>query len=121
MTRQLANFSFTRVFNAGHEVPSYQPRAAYEIFMRATFNRDIATGLVPVTEDLRTVGMDDVRGIKNTRPEAVEPSCYVLKRTTCTKKVWDTVANGTAVVRDWFVVGVEGEDSRQKGEEWGDL
>jgi len=70
---------------------------------------------------LGTVGVDDVRRIKNTRPEAVEPSCYVLKRITCTKEVWDTVKNGTAVVRDWFVVGVEGEDSRRKEEEWGGL
>src|SRR4051794_32204524 len=65
MTRQLGNFSFTRVFQAGHEVPAYQPVAAYEIFMRATFNRDIATGLLGVTDDLATVGPGDTRFIKN--------------------------------------------------------
>ena len=116
LTRQHANLSFTRVFNAGHEVPSYQPQAAYEIFMRATRNVDIATGTVPVTEHLKTEGMKDVRGVKVQRGKEVKPRCYVLKRQTCTDEVWEKVLNGTVEVQDWFVVG-DGEEEV----EWGDL
>ncbi|RMZ85375.1 hypothetical protein DV737_g771, partial [Chaetothyriales sp. CBS 132003] len=43
LVRQHGNFSFSRVFQAGHEVPAYQPETAYEIFTRALFNKDIAT------------------------------------------------------------------------------
>ncbi|KAH8888454.1 serine carboxypeptidase [Thozetella sp. PMI_491] len=105
-TRQLGNYSFTRVFQAGHEVPSYQPAAAYEIFMRATFNRDIATGLIPVTDQLETIGPKDTWHIKNTPPEMPEPKCYVLKPESCTKDIWEKVVAGKVVTKDWFVVDV---------------
>ncbi|KAI8948144.1 carboxypeptidase S1 [Xylaria longipes] len=104
MTRQLGNFSFTRVFQAGHEVPSYAPAAAHAIFTRATFNQDIATGLVPLTDELVTVGPKDIWSVRNTPPERPQPKCYVLKPTTCVPEVWEKVVKGTAVVRDWFVV-----------------
>ncbi|KAK6227430.1 serine carboxypeptidase [Colletotrichum tabaci] len=110
MTRQLGNYSFSRVFQAGHEVPAYQPVAAYEIFMRATFNRDIATGLVPVTDALATVGVRDTWHIKNAPPPQPDPICYVLKPETCRPEVWERVADGTARVKDWYVVGGVGDD-----------
>ncbi|KAK2023101.1 serine carboxypeptidase [Colletotrichum zoysiae] len=110
MTRQLGNYSFSRVFQAGHEVPAYQPVAAYEIFMRATFNRDVATGLVPVTDELSTVGVRDTWHIKNVPPPRPDPICYVLKPETCRPEVWERVVDGTALVRDWYVVGGEGDD-----------
>jgi len=117
LTRQHSNLSFTRVFNAGHEVPSYQPQAAYEIFMRAMRNVDIATGTVPVTGELKTKGKKDVRGVKLKKGKEVKPRCYVLKRQSCTNEVWERVVNGTAEVRDWFVVG----DEEEEEEEWRDL
>ncbi|KAI0445178.1 carboxypeptidase S1 [Xylaria telfairii] len=109
MTRQVGNFSFTRVFQAGHEVPSYAPAAAHAIFTRATFNQDIATGLVPVTDELVTVGPKDIWSVRNTPPERPEPKCYVLKPGTCLPEVWEKVVKGTAVVRDWFVVDDDAE------------
>ncbi|KAH8900546.1 lysosomal protective protein precursor [Thozetella sp. PMI_491] len=104
MTRQHGNFSFTRVFQAGHEVPAYQPVAAYEIFRRAMFNKDIATGLLPVTDDLSTVGPHDTLFIKNAVPKKPKPRCYILKPSSCLPGVWAAVVNGTALVRDWYVI-----------------
>ncbi|KAI5457496.1 Alpha/Beta hydrolase protein [Mariannaea sp. PMI_226] len=106
-TRQFGNFSFTRVYQAGHEVPAYQPAAAYDIFMRATFNRDIATGLLPVSDELTTLGPKDTWHIKNTLPERPEPRCYILKPLTCLPDVWAEVESGRAVVKDWYVVEEE--------------
>ncbi|KAI0864747.1 carboxypeptidase S1 [Xylaria cubensis] len=103
MTRQVGNFTFNVVFQAGHEVPSYTPVAAHVIFTRATFNRDIATGLVPLTDEVVTVGPKEV-WVRNTPPERPQPRCYVLKPVTCVPEVWKKVVEGTAVVRDWFVV-----------------
>jgi hypothetical protein len=126
-TRQYANLSFTRVFQAGHEVPSFQPLASYAVFMRAMFDKDVATGTVPVTDDLQTVGLSDIRGVKNKDvPERRKGKCYVLKRKTCTEEEWEGVVNGTAVVRDWVVVGFESQSGSVKGGkveavEWKDL
>jgi hypothetical protein len=104
MTRQLGNYSFTRVYQAGHEVPAYQPIAAYEIFMRATSNQDIPTGLLDVTEEFKTTGPKDTWHIKNIPPAMPEPKCYTLSPLTCLPEIWEKVLAGTANVKDWFVV-----------------
>lgn len=55
-TREYGNFSFTRIYEAGHEVPYYQPIAALALFNRTINGWDSATGQVKVTADLGTMG-----------------------------------------------------------------
>ncbi|KAK4164293.1 serine carboxypeptidase [Cladorrhinum sp. PSN259] len=112
MTRQHGNFSFTRVFQAGHEVPAYQPEASYEIFMRATFGRDVATGLVKVTDGYATEGPRDTWHVRQVPPEEPKPRCYVLQPGTCEDEVWERVRKGEVVVRDFFVVDDDEEVGR---------
>jgi carboxypeptidase C (cathepsin A) len=104
--RQYGNLSFTRVYEAGHEVPAYQPETAFKIFQRALFNYDIATGNISTTEnpDYGTKGPKDVFDIKN-KP-VVDPGsqCYVLDQGQCTADQWETVMNGTALIKNWIVV-----------------
>jgi carboxypeptidase C (cathepsin A) len=111
MTRQLGNFSFTRVFQSGHEVPAYQPVASLAIFERATFGKDISTGFREVTDDLVTYGPKSSWHIKNIPPKKPEPECYVLYPETCTDDMWALVMNGTAVIKDWIVVGKREDDT----------
>lgn len=61
--RQHGNFSFSRVFQLGHEVPAYQPETAYQIFQRAL---DIATGTISTSrkEDYGTVGSSTTFEVK---------------------------------------------------------
>lgn len=66
--RQYGNFSFTRIYEAGHEVPFYQPVAALEMFRRVLGNVDIASGEVPVTGTYETNG---------TLPSATHTEAYV--------------------------------------------
>jgi hypothetical protein len=106
VTRQVGNLSFTRVFQAGHEVPSYQPAAAYAIFQRAMFNRDVATGLLPATDDLVTEGPKSSWHIKNDPPEVPEPRCNVLKPEGCPYSILQKIKANKVIVEDWFVVGV---------------
>ncbi|KAK4032356.1 Alpha/Beta hydrolase protein [Parachaetomium inaequale] len=114
LTRQVGGrFSFTRVFQAGHEVPAYQSEAAYEVFRRAMGGWDVPTGRVRVGEGFVTGGPRDVWGVKSEVPGAVGARCYVLKPESCEEEVWRAVVNGTAVVEDWFVV--EGEREGGKG------
>ncbi|KAF4123077.1 Serine carboxypeptidase [Geosmithia morbida] len=112
ITRQLGNYSFTRVFQAGHMVPSYQPRAAHELFHRATFNLDMGLGIFPVHDGLENdIGSDAVhRWMKNTPPARPEPECYVLYPSSCTPEVWARVIAGEAIIRDYIVVGFQGGD-----------
>jgi carboxypeptidase C (cathepsin A) len=110
MTRQVGNYSFSRVFQAGHEVPSYQPEAAYEIFRRAMFGLDIPTGLVEVTDDLVTDGPTDVWHIKNEPPQKPEPRCYILRPISCLPEIWERFKAGNVTVKDYYVVeGGEGD------------
>ncbi|KAK4621861.1 Carboxypeptidase S1 B [Fulvia fulva] len=105
--RQYGNLSFSRVFQAGHEIPSYQPETSYKIFMRALNNLDIATGLVNVTSGdgiYSSVGTEDTWAIKNDQPEQPLQFCYVLEPTTCTEDQIDSILNGTAVIRHYIVV-----------------
>lgn len=55
-TREADNFSFTRVFDAGHDAPFYQPKAALQIFNRTIHGWDVATGTKVVGLGFATVG-----------------------------------------------------------------
>ncbi|KAM3504355.1 hypothetical protein MY11210_008387 [Beauveria gryllotalpidicola] len=56
--KQLRKFSFTRFYEAGHEVPFYQPLASLEYFERVIGGMDVATGKVDIASqcDYRSVG-----------------------------------------------------------------
>ena len=54
--RQYGNFSFLRMYEAGHEVPFYQPVGALAAFSRVLGDVDLATGEVGVTGTYATNG-----------------------------------------------------------------
>lgn len=126
LTRQVGPLlSFSRIYQAGHMVPAYQPEAAYEVFMRALTNRDIATGKVRVNQDegmwYRTEGGGSWRGVDSDVIErGGEEECYVLMPGgTCRAETWEGVREGRKKVRDWIVVGDvdDEEDVGQKEKE----
>ncbi|KAF1979106.1 peptidase S10, serine carboxypeptidase [Bimuria novae-zelandiae CBS 107.79] len=55
-TREYGNFSFTRIYEAGHEVPYYQPEASLEIFKRVLRHLVIPDGSEVVTAGYATNG-----------------------------------------------------------------
>lgn len=117
LVRQHGNFSFTRVFESGHEVPAYQPQTAYEVFHRAVFNKDIATGQID-TADNRTYSSEGPASswhVKNEVPESPPPVCYTLALTaSCTDEQIESLQNGTAVVQDYVVVGQQQQQQQQQ-------
>ncbi|KAH8596918.1 Alpha/Beta hydrolase protein [Bisporella sp. PMI_857] len=118
--KQFGNFSFSRVYQAGHEVPSYQGEVSYEIFMRATFGKDITTGIYDVTDYYTTIGPSSVFNIKNEVPDWPESKCYILAPDTCTAEQYEQVLNGTVKVKDFIVTeyGVKvDQEEGMKGEE----
>lgn len=54
--KQAGNFSFTRVYYAGHEAPFYKPVLMLETMQRVMNGKDVATGLVVPDENYRTQG-----------------------------------------------------------------
>ncbi|KAL2833105.1 Alpha/Beta hydrolase protein [Aspergillus pseudoustus] len=107
LVRQHGNFSFTRVFEAGHEVPAYQPETAYEIFHRAMFNRDLSTGKVPTAGNgtYSTTGPSSTFNVTNTVPDSPAPTCYILSLGSyCTEAQIESVVDGTALIKDYIVV-----------------
>lgn len=54
--KQSGKFSFSRVYESGHEVPFYQPLAALEMFERIINGKDVATGKHHAGKCYRTKG-----------------------------------------------------------------
>ncbi|KAJ5986855.1 Peptidase S10 serine carboxypeptidase [Penicillium sp. IBT 35674x] len=55
-TREYGNFSFTRVYEAGHEVPFYQPIAALQLFNRTLNGWELPTGEKKLTSGFGSSG-----------------------------------------------------------------
>jgi carboxypeptidase C (cathepsin A) len=43
--KQFGNLSFSRIYDAGHFVPYYQPETAFQVFARIIFGHDLSTGV----------------------------------------------------------------------------
>lgn len=107
MVRQLGNLSYSRVFQAGHEVPSWQPETALAIFERALGNRDIATGtkdvMTPEGKQYSSVGPSDTWGSRSAVPEQELWFCYTLVPGTCTEEQLEGVQNGSTRISRYVV------------------
>lgn len=102
--RQHGLFAFVRVYQAGHMVPSSQPRAAYHLFRRAVRRRDLATGRLALTPGYATCGPFRSTATLRLAP-APAVTCHVRALpSTCAANQIDAVARGTALVRRGVVV-----------------
>ncbi|KAH0278786.1 alpha/beta-hydrolase, partial [Aureobasidium melanogenum] len=113
LTRQYGNLSFTRVFQAGHEVSYYQPETTYQIFNRVMFDRDVATGQISTApasnfSTYATSGNSSAL-VSIGAPikfESSVPSCYFWDiMETCTPAQAQLFANGSAITENFILVG----------------
>jgi len=91
-------------------VSYYQPETAYNIFKRMMFNTDVATGQTPTANmsNYSTVGPSSSFQIKNQVPPPLSPMCYLWDiLETCTPQLKAAVQNGSAIVKDFVVVGMQ--------------
>ncbi|KAL8284962.1 hypothetical protein RB597_002175 [Gaeumannomyces tritici] len=108
--RQHGLFSFSRIYNAGHEVPLYKPAESLELFRRTILGKDLATGEVNAGScaGYHTTGpaqVFDVQVPLEPVPGGIE--CYTWSSPlsyTCTPGQLQALANGTAVVKYFIVV-----------------
>jgi carboxypeptidase C (cathepsin A) len=95
VVKQHGLLSFSRVFQAGHDVSWYEPEASFRIFDRAVFGRDIHTGrkysstrrpFFAKPFKYSTKGPLSAYGWKHELPESPEPQCYLYDiAMTCTE------------------------------------
>ena len=62
--------------------------------MRATFNKDIKTGIFQVDDEYASVGPTSIFHVKNEVPTFPEPECYILQPGTCTEEQSTQVLSG---------------------------
>ena len=94
-------------------VPSYQPEAAYRIFMRALRGKDIATGEINLNEyassnqdQYATTGPSDTWWMKNDVLPQMPHSCYILDpQSRCSEEEIEWIKDGSAIVKDWILIG----------------
>ncbi|KAF8445385.1 Alpha/Beta hydrolase protein [Terfezia claveryi] len=98
--RQHGNFSFIRVFQAGHLVPAYQPETGFTIFERVIQGKSIATGQEIVTSGN---GIYSSTGPKFSTiglipPPPPPPVCFIRSTNSCTKEQFAMLAAGQGVI-----------------------
>lgn len=126
LVRQYGNLSFTRLFQAGHGGPAYQPETFYRIFQRAIFRKDIATGKISLSSQ-NTYASDgplSVRNVSSEVPDLIKNVCVIYDVVpTCTEEQISALADGSAVVENGIVVmprGVTGEKVEESGSKGSD-
>ncbi|KAI9811228.1 MAG: hypothetical protein M1827_005560 [Pycnora praestabilis] len=98
--REYGNLSFSRVYDAGHLVPAYQPETAFTIFTRVIMGTDIATG---ETVNLGTFGSQGNANSTHTNsaPASPDPTCWIRNiANTCTDEQKVMIQEGEGVVID---------------------
>ncbi|KAL8911589.1 MAG: hypothetical protein Q9171_003254 [Xanthocarpia ochracea] len=106
--RQHGNLSFSRVFQAGHEIPSYKPVTSYRIFNRAIFGQDISTGETNTNSDssYSSEGPSDIVGLRQEPPiDEYPPECYVLAlAATWNEEEIELLESGGGLVRNYILI-----------------
>ena len=103
---------YTQTLTISAAVPYYQPETAYQIFNRVMFSNDVATGSQSNVQ-LSTVGPSSAWTASPLPPPEAEPQCYLWDiLETCTPAQKQILKNGTAVVKDFVLVGF-----KQNGQE----
>ena len=98
VVREYGNLSFSRIFDAGHLVPVYQPETAFTVFTRIIQGVDVSLG---ISIDLSTFGTEGSANATqtNTAPPMQSPTCFVRAvNETCDTDQKNMLANDAGVI-----------------------
>ncbi|KAI1096759.1 carboxypeptidase S1 [Rostrohypoxylon terebratum] len=105
--RQHGLFSFSRVFQSGHMVPSYQPEVAYTMLQRAIQGKDIATGKVDIDGEYSTDGPSSSIATFQAPPYP-SPICFLRGMAgTCAPNQIEAVKDGSATIVNGVITDPE--------------
>ena len=96
--RQYGNLSFSRIYDAGHLIPAYQPETAFTVFTRIIMGSDLSLG---EPADLGTYRSNGPANATETSkaPDQLEPTCWLRNiPNSCTNDQVDMLQQGLGVV-----------------------
>ncbi|KAF4632059.1 hypothetical protein G7Y89_g6074 [Cudoniella acicularis] len=76
VVRQYGNLSFSRIYDAGHTVPAYQPETAFEVFARIMTGTSISTGEIINPSVYNTTGPANATHTTSLPPSPTN-TCYL--------------------------------------------
>lgn len=98
VVRQYGNLSFSRIYDAGHLIPAYQPETAFTVFTRIIMGTDLSTGEPADLSSYSTTGPANAT-YQNTPPAQFPGKCWVRNIAgTCTATQKSMLKNGQGVI-----------------------
>jgi carboxypeptidase C (cathepsin A) len=98
VVREFGNLSFSRIYDAGHLVPAYQPETAFTVYSRVIEGTDISLGNVADLSSYSSFG-DANSTHSNVPPPAAPPKCFLRAvNNTCDTDQKNMLANRAGTV-----------------------
>lgn len=98
VVRQFGNLSFSRIYDAGHLVPAYQPETMFTVFARIIAGTDIGTGNLVDSVTFASTG-DTNSTHTNSAPAMAAPTCYLrAMNATCQTDQKNAIANNAGAI-----------------------
>ncbi|KAL9015030.1 MAG: hypothetical protein Q9173_000328 [Seirophora scorigena] len=98
VVRQYGNLSFSRIYDAGHLIPAYQPETAFTVFTRIIMGTGMSLG-EPI--DLSTYSSNGTANATYTSraPDSAKPTCWIRNiNSTCTDEQKEMIKKGEGAV-----------------------
>lgn len=96
--REWGNLSFSRIYDAGHMVPYYQPETAFTVFARIIDGTDLSTGEPINLSNFSSTGPTNATHT-NSVPSQPSPTCWIRAiNSTCTNTDVEAILAGSGVV-----------------------
>lgn len=98
VVRQYGNLSFSRIYQAGHFVPAYQPETAFQVFARIITGTSLSTGEVIDLASYNTSGSAAASSSLNL-PPSPKPTCFLRDlQNSCQAEVVQSILNGEGAI-----------------------
>lgn len=98
VVRQFANLSFSRIYDAGHLMPAYQPETAFQVFARIIKGNSLSTGDVVNDTSFATTG-PPFADKKLKLPSSQDNICWVRNLAgSCTDEEAELLAKGEGII-----------------------
>ena len=98
VVRQYGNLSFSRIYDAGHLIPAYQPETAFTVFTRIISGNDISLGEAANLSTYTSNGTANATATSKA-PDQLEPTCWVRNiENTCTSDQKVMLQQGQGVI-----------------------
>ncbi|KAK0640931.1 serine carboxypeptidase [Cercophora newfieldiana] len=98
VVRQFGNLSFSRIYQAGHFVPAYQPETAFQVFARIITGTSVSTGATIDLSNFNTTGAAAASSSLSLPPSPTV-TCWVRSmQSTCPTDAVQSILKGQGVI-----------------------